>query len=477
MSDADPGRGGEEMQEILDHCRTLVSGLSGREMPCNSPGASFPLGTSGGPHYPEACAVWLYKAACTYYLGDCYEMAAVHAREALRADPAMAQSGELLRKIYRALGHAGLLPPSQVDHAQTAEYRRSMYDGGGRFRAYIGPVEPYQTERRGVGLRATGDVRAGTLLIAEAHVCRLGTGPEGDTRMELPMRAQHVLSALLPARGAANPREYYKETFDLNATDGTYVKDGMFHADELRVYPTIALINHACLPNTLVVGAERGAAVVVVRDIAAGEEVTAAYLPPMTTREYRRVALHEGWAFWCQCEQCVAEAETAAAAAAVAPRTLPAHEAPADNGTEGCETARERLAVLTLEMANRPGPARLQAISERAWRLRGWFQRHIGPKHIYWGRWLTALIMHYRHVGSIDGEMRAVAWTILQPFEERYTERVCVETLGHVYVVLSLCGDQRAEVRLLRAACGSTALRTTMYGRRYPDLKTLQDMR
>ncbi|KAJ7129082.1 hypothetical protein C8R46DRAFT_925638 [Mycena filopes] len=81
------------------------------------------------------------------------------------------------------------------------------------------------------------------------------------------------------------------------------------------VAPSIALINHACEPNAVVVVPRASSAaaarrmeplmhVVALRDIAPGEEILTAYIDTTLPREQRRAALRETYHFECVCTLC-----------------------------------------------------------------------------------------------------------------------------------------------------------------------------
>jgi hypothetical protein len=82
----------------------------------------------------------------------------------------------------------------------------------------------------------------------------------------------------------------------------------------LGVYasPPVALLNHACAPNAAAMFPELGAEpgrevrvrVVAIQDIAAGEEITTAYVDTTLPTALRRAALSETYRFDCSCSLC-----------------------------------------------------------------------------------------------------------------------------------------------------------------------------
>ncbi|KAG5988489.1 hypothetical protein E4U52_006538 [Claviceps spartinae] len=72
------------------------------------------------------------------------------------------------------------------------------------------------------------------------------------------------------------------------------------------VYPTLCLINNACRPNCQQTWnqEEKHETIHAIRDIAAGEEITIAYIPSGSSAQ-RRHYLKEKFGFDCACEMCV----------------------------------------------------------------------------------------------------------------------------------------------------------------------------
>ncbi|KAG6019655.1 hypothetical protein E4U40_006809 [Claviceps sp. LM458 group G5] len=93
------------------------------------------------------------------------------------------------------------------------------------------------------------------------------------------------------------------------------------------VYPTLCLINNACRHETIHA----------IRDIAAGEEITIAYIPSGSSAERRR-HLKEKFGFDCACEMCV----------------LPAADIQASNGRRAEMENHDRAIANPLRMMRQP---------------------------------------------------------------------------------------------------------------------------
>ncbi|KAF2729933.1 SET domain-containing protein [Polyplosphaeria fusca] len=80
------------------------------------------------------------------------------------------------------------------------------------------------------------------------------------------------------------------------------------------LFPSIARINHDCVPNAFIMFSPSGLSVGLkaYRDIAAGEEITVSYLPLGMTHSARQAAL-KGWGFECSCSLCADSASSIAA--------------------------------------------------------------------------------------------------------------------------------------------------------------------
>ncbi|KAF8920146.1 SET domain-containing protein [Mucidula mucida] len=82
----------------------------------------------------------------------------------------------------------------------------------------------------------------------------------------------------------------------------------------VSVSPLVALVNHSCQPNAVVVfprasanpqAAEPLMQVVILGDISPGEEILTAYIDTTLPREFRRETLRATYHFDCQCQLCV----------------------------------------------------------------------------------------------------------------------------------------------------------------------------
>jgi hypothetical protein len=71
--------------------------------------------------------------------------------------------------------------------------------------------------------------------------------------------------------------------------------------------PTVALCNHSCEPNAVVVfpfGAGKGMQVVAIRDLSPDEEVLTAYIDISVPKHIRQADLKDRYHFVCDCTLC-----------------------------------------------------------------------------------------------------------------------------------------------------------------------------
>ena len=157
---------------------------------------------------------------------------------------------------------------------------------------------------KGTGLVACVAIAEGTRILVEEPLLKL---PEKLPVSEADGYITNALKSL--------PKDQQRQFFSLhNSYSDKNVFRGIFKTNSLpcgpepfsAVYPTICLINHDCIPNThhswnKNLNAET---VHATRSIAAGEEITIAYIHPMTTTEPRRSYLKEHFSFDCFCKLC-----------------------------------------------------------------------------------------------------------------------------------------------------------------------------
>ncbi|CZR65767.1 uncharacterized protein PAC_15667 [Phialocephala subalpina] len=68
--------------------------------------------------------------------------------------------------------------------------------------------------------------------------------------------------------------------------------------------PIMALANHSCSPNAVVVFDGRTASFRALRELKEGEEIFISYIDPISTRDKRRQELQQRYFFECKCEKC-----------------------------------------------------------------------------------------------------------------------------------------------------------------------------
>jgi hypothetical protein len=133
----------------------------------------------------------------------------------------------------------------------------------------------------------------------------------------------------------------------------------------LGLYPFGALMNHSCAPTVHLSYARGGAqAVRALAPLAAGDELTHAYVDVALPRPARAAELRERYGFDCGCGACAAEAAAEAAAAAAAA---------ALGAAAAAELAAARaLAADARELATEPDDARTHAALAAAAAARAW---------------------------------------------------------------------------------------------------------
>ncbi len=70
------------------------------------------------------------------------------------------------------------------------------------------------------------------------------------------------------------------------------------------VYASISLINHSCYPTAARVQRGVSQAVLALRDLQIGAEISISYVPLESNKQQRQIALAEHWFFACDCARC-----------------------------------------------------------------------------------------------------------------------------------------------------------------------------
>lgn len=200
------------------------------------------------------------------------------------------------------------------------------------------------TDKKGMGMFATRDIKAGEYVIIEK--CGLWRQEGGTKRMSLrnlienfdalPLETQ---ARILRLHAWYDPRAIvmYRDFLNFLNDDGSrysleqsnrYIHLALiFRANNFELYPrhrqrdgTIAparsgifiqasRFNHSCDPNVywnigLIPGYFLGIAT---RNIGRDEELTISYITPRPPRQERRADLDTSWGFLCQCDMCMGE--------------------------------------------------------------------------------------------------------------------------------------------------------------------------
>lgn len=197
------------------------------------------------------------------------------------------------------------------------------------------------------GLVAISDVRLGEVLIMERPVVWTPGSPKNGARLawrivrnllENPEKMAWYANAGLKLTPQNWDEEDQKEAeavakkytvdilfvetlFHTVATNHMGYFDNSGKVAGTGLYATLCFSNHSCSPNAMPKHSLkqhwRHAALVAVRDVAAGEEITWSYHDAAIFLSYgdRRDLLREKFGFWCRCRLCAIDEMTAASPA------------------------------------------------------------------------------------------------------------------------------------------------------------------
>ncbi|KAG5973099.1 hypothetical protein E4U56_005299 [Claviceps arundinis] len=160
---------------------------------------------------------------------------------------------------------------------------------------------------KGRGLMARVSIPKGTRILVEkplviaasqtSSVTAMEKGIENQLRQLSEKKAGQFFCLHNSFRGVLPPFTGTVQTNALACGEGSSIS---------AVYPTLCLINNACRPNCQQTWNQEAKheTIHAIRDIAAGEEITIAYIPSSSSAQ-RRHYLKEKFRFDCACEMCV----------------------------------------------------------------------------------------------------------------------------------------------------------------------------
>ena len=163
---------------------------------------------------------------------------------------------------------------------------------------------------RGLGLIATSPILAGTLLSQSHPILLVHNKPTPRPYIREP-HLLYAVSILSPETQHLfnNLARSHPDLPNVHAQD--IIKTNTFAIDiegqaHLAIFPEASRFNHDCAPNAMysIDHMAFSHTVHATRDIAAGEEVTIAYIEPFSDFAWRQNELSEAFGFSCTCQRC-----------------------------------------------------------------------------------------------------------------------------------------------------------------------------
>ncbi|KAG9445810.1 hypothetical protein H6P81_011938 [Aristolochia fimbriata] len=131
-----------------------------------------------------------------------------------------------------------------------------------------------------------------------AHISEIG-----EQKLVLYAQMANLVSLVLPSL-ELNLKEVAHD-FSKLACNAHTICDSELRPIGTGLYPVISIINHSCLPNSVLVFEEKIAVVRAVSPIPEGTEVTISYIETAASTETRQKALKEQYLFTCKCPRCI----------------------------------------------------------------------------------------------------------------------------------------------------------------------------
>ncbi|KAK9945746.1 hypothetical protein M0R45_011245 [Rubus argutus] len=137
--------------------------------------------------------------------------------------------------------------------------------------------------------------------LVEALVAHM---PEIDEKQMVLYAQMANLVSLILRRPDINIKEI-AENFSKFACNAHTICDGELKPLGTGLYPVISIINHSCLPNSVLLFEGRSAVVRAVQHIPKGAEVLISYIDTAGSTVTRQKALKEQYLFTCACPRCI----------------------------------------------------------------------------------------------------------------------------------------------------------------------------
>ncbi|XP_068642154.1 histone-lysine N-methyltransferase ASHR1 isoform X2 [Aristolochia californica] len=125
----------------------------------------------------------------------------------------------------------------------------------------------------------------------------------GEQKLVLYAQMANLVSLILPSL-ELNLKEI-AQNFSKLACNAHTICDSELRPMGTGLYPVISIINHSCLPNSVLVFEEKVAVVRAVDFILKDTEVTISYIETAASTETRQKALKEQYLFTCKCPRCI----------------------------------------------------------------------------------------------------------------------------------------------------------------------------
>eukprot|EP00268_Persea_americana_P038152 TRINITY_DN3779_c0_g1_i23.p1 TRINITY_DN3779_c0_g1~~TRINITY_DN3779_c0_g1_i23.p1 ORF type:complete len:461 (-),score=63.36 TRINITY_DN3779_c0_g1_i23:2850-4232(-) len=124
----------------------------------------------------------------------------------------------------------------------------------------------------------------------------------GEEKLVLYAQMANLVNLILPSL-EINIKEI-TQNFSKLACNAHTICDSEMRPLGTGLYPVISIINHSCLPNSILVFEEKKAVVRVVENIPKGAEVSISYIETAASTTTRQKALKEQYLFTCTCIRC-----------------------------------------------------------------------------------------------------------------------------------------------------------------------------
>jgi hypothetical protein len=113
-----------------------------------------------------------------------------------------------------------------------------------------------------------------------------------------------IASRYISLSGSELPLDKVSNHISIFRRNNFSMFDENLHVYGKGTFPIASLLNHSCYPNCIVIFKKSEISVIALRDIPKGDELTIAYIDPITNYAARQKDLRERYYFECKCEFC-----------------------------------------------------------------------------------------------------------------------------------------------------------------------------